>query len=79
MALSFWHDSLIDGDDLTPRPSLPGDVDADVAIVGAGFTGLWTAHSLLRLDPTPRDAPGGRRSRDRASPPPTPPAVASPT
>jgi glycine/D-amino acid oxidase-like deaminating enzyme len=49
--LSYWHDSLADGDDLTARPPLPGDRDADVAIVGAGFTGLWTAHSLLRADP----------------------------
>src|SRR5262245_61043986 len=49
--LSYWHDSLADGDELTPRPPLPGDRDADVAIVGAGFTGLWTAHSLLRADP----------------------------
>lgn len=53
-ALSYWHDSLEDGDDLVPRPALPGDRDADVAIVGAGFTGLWTAHSLLRADPTLR-------------------------
>ena len=49
--LSYWHDSLAPGDDLTPRPPLPGDRDADVAVVGAGFTGLWTAHSLLRADP----------------------------
>ena len=49
--LSYWHDSLAPGDDLTPRPPLPGDRDADVAIVGAGFTGLWTAHSLLAADP----------------------------
>jgi glycine/D-amino acid oxidase-like deaminating enzyme len=34
-----------------PRRSLPGDVDADVAIVGAGFTGLWTACHLALLDP----------------------------
>ncbi|HKA83067.1 MAG TPA: FAD-binding oxidoreductase [Acidimicrobiales bacterium] len=52
--LSYWHDSLEDGDDLTPRAPLPGDRDADVAIVGAGFTGLWTAHSLLRADPNLR-------------------------
>jgi glycine/D-amino acid oxidase-like deaminating enzyme len=51
---SYWLDSLVDGDDLTPRPALPGDRDADVAIVGAGFTGLWTAHSLLRADPSLR-------------------------
>jgi glycine/D-amino acid oxidase-like deaminating enzyme len=49
--ISYWHDSLEPGDDLTPRPALPGDADVDVAIVGAGFTGLWTAHSLLRQDP----------------------------
>jgi glycine/D-amino acid oxidase-like deaminating enzyme len=52
--LSYWHDSLVPGDDLAPRPPLPGDRDADVAIVGAGFTGLWTAHSLLQADPTIR-------------------------
>jgi glycine/D-amino acid oxidase-like deaminating enzyme len=52
--LSYWHDSLTDGDDLSPRTPLPGDRDADVAIVGAGFTGLWTAHSLLRADPSLR-------------------------
>jgi glycine/D-amino acid oxidase-like deaminating enzyme len=34
-----------------PRPGLPGDTDADVAVVGAGFTGLWTAYYLLRADP----------------------------
>ncbi|CUR59757.1 FAD dependent oxidoreductase [metagenome] len=28
------------------RPALPGDRDVDVAIVGAGFTGLWTAYYL---------------------------------
>jgi glycine/D-amino acid oxidase-like deaminating enzyme len=45
---SFWLETC--GDDLTPRPPLPGDADADVAIVGAGYTGLWTAHHLLRHD-----------------------------
>ena len=44
---------------LVPRPPLPGDVDADVAIVGAGFTGLWTAYYLLAADPTL----AGRRPR----------------
>lgn len=52
--ISFWHDSLPAGDDLAPRPALPGDLDVDVAIVGAGYTGLWTAHSLLRADPSLR-------------------------
>jgi glycine/D-amino acid oxidase-like deaminating enzyme len=35
---------------------LPGDRDADVAIVGAGFTGLWTALYLARADPALRIA-----------------------
>ncbi|MFI6262013.1 NAD(P)/FAD-dependent oxidoreductase [Micromonospora sp. NPDC051006] len=50
--LSFWL-STVD-DPLTPRPSLPGDADADVVIVGAGYTGLWTAYYLARADPTLR-------------------------
>lgn len=50
-ALSYWHDSLAAGDSLTPRPPLPGDRDADIVVVGAGFTGLWTAYYLLRGDP----------------------------
>ncbi len=54
MPLSYWHDSLAPGDDGTPRPPLGGDTDADVAIVGAGFTGLWTAYHLLGADPTLR-------------------------
>lgn len=33
------------------RPRLDGDTDVDVAIVGAGYTGLWTAYYLLRADP----------------------------
>ncbi|MCA1943301.1 MAG: FAD-binding oxidoreductase, partial [Yonghaparkia sp.] len=36
---------------MTPRPALDGDVDTDVAIVGAGLTGLWTAYELQRRDP----------------------------
>jgi glycine/D-amino acid oxidase-like deaminating enzyme len=30
---------------------MPGDLDADVAIVGAGFTGLWTAYYLASGNP----------------------------
>ncbi|HTX25775.1 MAG TPA: FAD-dependent oxidoreductase [Streptosporangiaceae bacterium] len=33
------------------RPPLPGSTDADVCIVGAGYTGLWTAYYLKRADP----------------------------
>lgn len=50
--LSFWHATV--DDDLTPRSALPGDRDADVAIIGGGLTGLWTAWYLLERDPTLR-------------------------
>jgi glycine/D-amino acid oxidase-like deaminating enzyme len=47
--LSFWHDTV--PGTLEPGDPLPGDLDADVAIVGAGYTGLWTAYYLSRADP----------------------------
>jgi glycine/D-amino acid oxidase-like deaminating enzyme len=50
--LSLWHETA--DDDWSPRPALPGDRDADVAIVGAGFTGLWTALYLARAEPSLR-------------------------
>lgn len=34
------------------RPSLSQDESVDVAIVGAGYTGLWTAYYLLEADPS---------------------------
>ncbi|MEZ4522304.1 MAG: FAD-dependent oxidoreductase [Thermomicrobiales bacterium] len=46
---SYWLESC--GDDLTPRASLDGSKDVDVAILGAGFSGLWTAYYLLRQQP----------------------------
>ncbi len=36
------------------RAPLPGSRDADVCIVGAGYTGLWTAYYLKRADPSLR-------------------------
>nr|CRL73508.1 glycine/D-amino acid oxidase, deaminating [Mycolicibacterium komanii] len=39
-----------------PRPPLPGHRDADVCIVGAGYTGLWTAYYLKKADPSLRIA-----------------------
>ncbi|MDZ4826450.1 MAG: FAD-binding oxidoreductase [Actinomycetota bacterium] len=53
MASSLWANTLPDGTMIT-RASLPGDTDADVAIVGAGYTGLWTAYALLSEDPALR-------------------------
>jgi glycine/D-amino acid oxidase-like deaminating enzyme len=48
-SLSFWHDTV--PGTLTPGEPLPGDTKADVAIVGAGFTGLWTAYYLAQTAP----------------------------
>jgi glycine/D-amino acid oxidase-like deaminating enzyme len=48
--LSYWHDSAPGS--LEPRPSLENDVEADIVIVGAGFTGLWTAYYLKQIDPS---------------------------
>jgi glycine/D-amino acid oxidase-like deaminating enzyme len=45
------HSLWMDGADLTRRAPLAGDCEADVAIVGAGYTGLWTAYYLRRLAP----------------------------
>jgi glycine/D-amino acid oxidase-like deaminating enzyme len=53
-ARSLWLDGL--PEPLTPRPPLEGDGDCDVAIVGAGFTGLWAAYFLARLQPDLRIA-----------------------
>jgi len=47
--LSLWLDAC--GDDLTPRAALDADRDVDVAVVGAGYTGLWTAYYLAVADP----------------------------
>jgi glycine/D-amino acid oxidase-like deaminating enzyme len=51
---SYWLETS--GDDLTPRPRLDGSIDVDVAVMGAGYTGLWTAYYLLKRDPSLRVA-----------------------
>lgn len=40
----------------TPCPALQGDHHADVAIVGGGFVGLWTALTIRELEPDCRVA-----------------------
>ncbi|MDG3578119.1 FAD-binding oxidoreductase [Rhizobium sp. YJ-22] len=48
--ISFWYADI--GGIPQKRPALPGDRDADVCIIGAGFTGLWTAYYLKKADPS---------------------------
>jgi glycine/D-amino acid oxidase-like deaminating enzyme len=50
---SFW---LAELGALVPRAPLEGEQSADVAIVGAGFTGLWTAYYLAVANPALRIA-----------------------
>ena len=47
--LSLWMDQL--EEPLCTRPALREDLVADVCIIGAGYTGLWTAYYLKRQAP----------------------------
>jgi glycine/D-amino acid oxidase-like deaminating enzyme len=49
--LSYWLETA---GSLAPRARLEESTSAHVAILGAGFTGLWTAYELLRRDPSLR-------------------------
>ncbi|WP_411073895.1 NAD(P)/FAD-dependent oxidoreductase [Streptomyces sp. cmx-4-7] len=46
--ISFWYAQ--EGAP-APREPLPGDTNADVCIVGGGYTGLWTAYYLKKAVP----------------------------
>ncbi|EJM73943.1 NAD(P)/FAD-dependent oxidoreductase [Pseudomonas sp. GM55] len=48
-SISLWMDQL--DEPLLARPALEQDLDIDVAIIGAGYTGLWTAYYLKRQAP----------------------------
>jgi glycine/D-amino acid oxidase-like deaminating enzyme len=50
-AISYWLAASPAG---PARPPLSGDRETDLAIVGAGFTGLWTALALTETDPSLR-------------------------
>jgi glycine/D-amino acid oxidase-like deaminating enzyme len=51
---SFWLETC--GDTLAPRPALQRSGEVDVAILGGGYSGLWTAYYLLRANPALRVA-----------------------
>ena len=51
---SLWLDGL--KEPLVPRDALNTNTAVDVAIIGGGFTGLWTAYSLLINHPEMRVA-----------------------
>lgn len=46
--ISYWYSQI---GVPSPQNPLPGSLEADVAIVGAGFTGLWAAYYLKRARP----------------------------
>jgi glycine/D-amino acid oxidase-like deaminating enzyme len=47
--VSFWFDDLAES--IQPRSCLQQDISVDIAIIGAGFTGLWTAYYLKKQQP----------------------------
>ncbi len=48
--VSFWYADI--GGLPEKRAGLPGDREADICIIGAGYTGLWTAYYLKKADPS---------------------------
>jgi glycine/D-amino acid oxidase-like deaminating enzyme len=49
--ISFWWDTLPPALTKSDRPELTNDLDVDIAIVGGGYTGLWTAYYLAKQNP----------------------------
>ena len=49
--LGYW---IEEAGEVDPRPALSGELEADVVVVGGGYTGMWTAWYLRRLDPGAR-------------------------
>ena len=47
--ISLWTSQLDEA--FTPRPPLTSDITVDIAIIGAGYTGLWTAYYLKTRAP----------------------------
>jgi glycine/D-amino acid oxidase-like deaminating enzyme len=52
---SWWlREALAAEDDPDPAPSLASATDADIAIVGGGYTGMWAAYFIHERDPNAR-------------------------
>jgi glycine/D-amino acid oxidase-like deaminating enzyme len=49
--LGYW---IAEAGETPPRPSLAGERDADVVVVGGGYTGMWTAWYAKQLEPGAR-------------------------
>src|SRR5688572_23838767 len=52
-ATGWW---LEEAGPVAPRPALEGALDADVLVIGGGYTGLWAAWHLLDSEPGARVA-----------------------
>lgn len=49
--LGYW---IEEAGKAKPRPPLAGDIEADVLVVGGGYTGMWTAWYARQLQPEAR-------------------------
>jgi glycine/D-amino acid oxidase-like deaminating enzyme len=49
--LGYW---IEEAGEVEPRPSLSGELEADVLVVGGGYTGMWTAWYIRWLQPEAR-------------------------
>jgi glycine/D-amino acid oxidase-like deaminating enzyme len=49
--LGYW---IEEAGEVEPRPALSGGVEADVLVVGGGYTGMWTAWYARQLEPEAR-------------------------
>src|ERR687891_1844282 len=47
-ATGWWLD---EAGTVEPLPALDGSIDADVVVIGGGYTGMWTAWHLLDSEP----------------------------
>ena len=50
-AMGWW---LEEAGRVDPLPPLSGSVDADIVVIGGGYTGMWTAWHLLQAEPEAR-------------------------